>query len=170
MTKILPFIAIAILFLVGGYVLYRKISIQTNPTIKLPQTVSSPSSNNQSFKTFKSSTAMKFAITLPEEYQIEEKFGSVTISSGKGFILITQNSTNFGNLDDYLKFSKNNLQNNITNRKASVIDGKDTVSGFIGEEKIHYIYADNNIYMISTKSESLYDDLDQIALSFRYTP
>lgn len=144
---------------IGAVIYYKSSSSQPESTKSAEQT-----------KTFQSSSVMKFTIELPINYKANEKFGSVTINTDTRQILIGQNGTNFNNLQDYIKNSRNNLDTRLTNRKNLKINGLDATFGFIGEERIYLIYAENTVYSISTKSSSLFDDLDQIAQTFRYTP
>lgn len=113
---------------------------------------------------------LNISITLPEGFEGIEKLGSINISSLKGSILITQNGTNFDNLNDYIANSQNNLQERIKNVKKSLINGLHVVSGYINGEKVYLIYANNRVYFLSTHNASLFGDLDQIAQSFRYAP
>lgn len=41
---------------------------------------------------------------------------------------------------------------------------------YIGDEKNYFIYVSDSVYSFSTSDKSLYDDLDQIAQSFKYIP
>ena len=121
-------------------------------------------------KIFKSSEIMKFSIVVPYRYEVLEKFGSVTINTKDGKILVGRNGTNFDNLRDYIKNSRNNLENTLFETEYLVINGLEGMSGKIGIEKIYFIYAENMVYIISTSSSALFEDLDKIAQSFRYAP
>ena len=71
---------------------------------------------------------------------------------------------------DFLKDNRGTSYTNITNKRYLNINNLESVSGFIGEEKIYFIYVDYTVYLISSKTGALFSDLDQIAQSFRYTP
>lgn len=122
-----------------------------------------------SLKEFKSSE-MDFSIDLPENFNVEEGSISIKLYSSNGEIWTYRNSTNFDNLTDYIENSRNNLGSRLTGRKSLTINGLQSVSGFIDEEKLYFVYTDNRVYILSTKNADLYSDLDQIAQSFRYTP
>ena len=125
---------------------------------------------SQHTKTFQSSDVMDFSIIVPADYEVIEKLGSANIiADGENNILIGRNGTNFNNLDDYIKNSRNNLEPRLLKRESMIINGLETVSGVVNNEKIYFIYAQNVVYTLSTENESLFDDLDQIAQSFRYT-
>lgn len=149
------------------YYNYNRPIIQYQPSL-IPQPIATNSAVQT--RTFKSSNVLKFSIELPAGYNAEEKLGSVTVSNNVDSIIIGQNGTNFDNLNDYIKNSKNNLERRITNRKDININGLESVSGSIDKEKTYFIYVDNNVYLLATKNPLLYLDLDQIAKSFRYTP
>lgn len=158
-----------------GVIIY----LQFHPAISTKNPNSSLSPINQSTKTnttkqtktFRSSNVMKLTIELPVDYQVTERLGSVTILSPKDEqIYIERNGTNFSNLQDYIKNSRNNIDIKLQNRQYLRINGLEAVSGFIDGEKIYFILAENVVYLISTKNSSLFTDLDQLAQSFRYTP
>ncbi len=91
----------------------------------------------------------------------------ITIKSREGEVLILQNNTNLNNLQDYIKYSQNNLETRLKNREEKMINGLTTISGQLENERIYFIYAKNVVYLISTKTASLSLILDQIAQSFR---
>ena len=164
----IPIFLIIIILAAGAAVYFLVKSNTVTPQNSYP--TPSPSPTNVALKTFQSET-MNFSIEIPQSFQTEEKFGSVTIKNGSGIILIMQNATNFDNLKEYIKNSKNNLENRIAGREDLVINNQEATSGFLeNNEKIYLIYADNTVYIISTKSQPIYSDLDQITQSFRYIP
>lgn len=121
-------------------------------------------------KIFKSSKIMKFSIVVPYTYEVVENLGSVTINTNTGKILIGRNGTNFGNLKDYIKNSHNNLETRVLDKRELMINGLESISGKIGIEKTYFIYAESFVYILSTSSSALFDDLDKISQSFRYAP
>ena len=161
MKFLLPVIIVVFIAAAG----YFAANQDTIPLGKSP----SPSPTSQELKTFQSKF-MKFSIELPNNFFAEEKLGSVIINSPEGKIFIDKNGTNFGNLDDYL--SDLSIKNKIELKTQTklTITGLDAIAGFIDQEKNYYVYADNSVFLLSTTSESLYPDLDQIAQSFRYIP
>ena len=81
-----------------------------------------------------------------------------------------QNGTNANNLKDYIKNSRNNLVDRIKNQKELSINDLEALVGQIDTERVYFIYVENKVYMLSTASQSLYDELDQITQSFKYNP
>src|SRR3989338_6411931 len=75
-----------------------------------------------------------------------------------------------------LKVFQSKRRIEISGTTMLIINGLNSLSRIIkfSEEgiiqKSYYIYVNNSVYILSTKSESLYLALDQIAQSFRYTP
>lgn len=136
---------------------------------QIPQNDSVQSTPNT--KTFKSSEVMKFSVDLPNEFSAVENLGRVTIKSdSQREIYINQVGTNFENVSAYLKDLQNKNNFTLMNEKIMKINNLEAISGNKGKEKIYFIYTSYDIKTISTTSEELYDDLDQIAQSFRYTP
>ena len=159
------FLSIAIL--IASYLYLGSIK---NTERSLNQTTPSPTISDQKLKTFKSSSTMDFTIQVPNNYQVNEKFGSVTISSNGGYIYIDMNGTNFNNINDYLNALHNDNKVILEKQKNMIINDLQVVSGFIGKDKNYYIYTDGIVYLLFTNSESLYANLDLIAQTFRYTP
>lgn len=167
MRLLLPIIIVCIL--IGGYFLANALKQKISRT---QTTTSSPSS--QELKTFQSKI-MKFSINTPIKFDSVENLGRATISSPEGKLYIDRNATNFDNLDDYLKDLNNrNKAEILTEEKKTVSDyqaSSRSVRFSTGEvQKEIVIFADGWIYNFFTNEESLYDDLDQIAQSFRYIP
>ena len=135
-------------------------------SIKIPQT---QTDTNQT-KTFRSTSIMKFSIDLPNGYKAQEKLGSVTISTPNGVLYIDRNGTNFIQLEDYIKDLGVKNKFVLTNKKSLRINGLETITGIVGKEKLYFIYSNYAIYTLSAKDEVMYNALDQIAKSFRYSP
>ncbi|MBI2009663.1 MAG: hypothetical protein HYS86_00655 [Candidatus Chisholmbacteria bacterium] len=126
--------------------------------------------SNSSIKTFRSNQVMDFAIEVPSVFEITEKSSRVSFSGSKGAIYIDQVFTELNDLDTYILNSKNNLETRLEDREEVSINNLEAVSGFIGDRKEYLIYANGRVYFIFTDSPDLYNDLDQMARSFRYTP
>lgn len=160
--NILIILTIIVVFL-AGLAFYNQSKPKSNPT--------QPTSTNTlaETKTFQSKN-LKFSITVPSIFQVEEKFTTVLISKGDNQIMINRNGTNFDKIEDYIKDLgiKNHFV--ILNKTSSQINGLEAISGKIEETKIYFLYKNNAVYSFSTNSEALYNDLDQIAQSFKYTP
>ncbi len=121
-------------------------------------------------KTFKSSETMDFTVELPVEYEIEERFGSATLSFSKGKIRITHIGTNYDNLDEHIAALGELNRVSYTKEEDLIIDRFPAQKGVLENKKIYFIFAENGVYAFSTEQPELYDDLDQIVRSFRYTP
>lgn len=132
---------------------------------------SSPASNGaQQTKRFESKD-LKFSISLPTDFLIEEKFNSIFLKSNDGEITVGRIGTNFDNLNDYLDnlSSLNNFT--IENKENLTINNYSAVKAYIKGATYYFIYPSKwVVYSIFTKSQPLFGDLDQIAQSFRYTP
>lgn len=121
---------------------------------------------------------LKFSVTVSNDYLINEKYTSIMLKNNLGEIKINRIGTNFSNLNDYLQDLevKNKLQ--IINKETFKVGGLDIIKGIINhtitkvaDEKAYFIYSNNwSVYSFSTSSPALFDDLDQIVRSFRYTP
>ncbi|MDP2632622.1 MAG: hypothetical protein Q8P25_02780 [Candidatus Curtissbacteria bacterium] len=149
-----------------GYFAVKRVP---KPTYTPPLEQTSSSSPKADLKTVQSST-IKFSVKIPVYYNVEEKIGSMIISSSNGEIYIDKNGTNFDDLESYVKDLSQKNKFNLVDKKNLVINGLPSISGKVGEEKNYFIYKTNTVYTLSAKSEKLHSTLDQIAQSFRYTP
>lgn len=147
--------------------LYFKSKIPTSsPKAAIPtQTSNVP----ESTKTYQSKD-MKISIRINSNINVEDRLGRIILNNQKGQIIINKTGTNFENIKEYLEDLQ--LKNHfvLEMKKDLEINSNSAISGYLKDEKFYYIYADYRVYSLSTSSESLYDDLDQIAKSFRYTP
>lgn len=154
------FIALTLIVIQGRYIIK-----QNN---ELPQV------NNSVF----TSEINKFSIDLEKvSYEnIKEDYNEMSIITNLGRIQVGKIGTNFDNVDDYVNnlAQKNSLL--IVDKENLLIDDypsvKSTVTFPVSKsknEKTYFIYPTEwTVYTLSTDSEALYDDLDQIARSFRY--
>ena len=125
-----------------------------------------PTATNETTKVYKATGVLDFEITLPKDFQIEEKSVSVKLTNSNESIIILRSATNELTLTDYLTDGfGNNHQFTIDEESNSK-----NANGFVENTKIYIYYFDGVIYTLSTDSLSLYTTLDQIAQSFRYTP
>lgn len=113
---------------------------------------------------------MRFSITLPATYKVEEKFAKVTISTPAGNIYINQIGTNYDNLEDFLRQVKEDNKILPIEEKTLIINNLPAMFWGKSDERLYIIYHENTVYTISTKFKSLYTDLDKIAQSFKYIP
>lgn len=152
--------------LLGGAFVYSK--VYETPPEKLttqPQT-----------KTFQSKN-LKFSIQISSSWSIEEGIAFINLASSEGKINVSRIATNFNHLSGYLKDFDSKRSIEVTKEKTLNIDGYNSIerietfkTGPIIKQKVYFIYADGWIYSVSTSFEALFDDLDQIAQSFQYTP
>ena len=134
----------------------------------------SPSPTNQQLKTFQSKF-MKFSVELPNNFSAIDEPSRITIQSNRGQIYVNRNGTQFNDLGAYLTNFDQTTQLEISLDEKMTINDYETRKRItknpdIGTEKTYFLYIENFVYKISTSFESLYDDLDQIAQSFRHTP
>ena len=125
-------------------------------------------------RTFQSKN-LQFSILIPKTAEIKEGQTYVDIKIDQMLVDVTRNGTNFSSLEEYTKDfdAKNSVD--INKMEPSIINGYNVISrqetANNTKHKIYYIFTtDGWVYTLSTSSESLYDDLDQIAQSFRYNP
>lgn len=174
------FIGIIILAVlaVGVTLYYFGSKPDSSPKNKVSYPTKSPSPEStksaEQTKTFQSKN-LKFSINMPISYKTEEKLGKVIIATSKGEIYVDRNGTNFTNLKEYLSDLDAHNKNQILQDSPEMIDNYEASNRLLkyssGEiQKLYTIYIDNWIYNIYTNSEALYNDLDQIARSFKYTP
>lgn len=134
------------------------------------------SQNGTSEATTFESKYLKFRINLASKFHATDETSRIIVTSPLGEIYVNRDGTQFNDLEGYINDFDNSTTLNFQEDERSVINGYNARARIIEEnnlenrEKIYFIYIDNYIYMISTKEEVLFDDLDQIAKSFRYTP
>lgn len=134
-----------------------------NPASKLSQQTSNKGN------TYKSDF-LNITFSVPEGFQAEENYTNIVLTSSEGSISINKTSTNFSTLNEYLVYIQNMNNFTLDGVEELTIGEKLAISGMIGDEKITYIYPSRNVvYSVSTTSPDLYDELDQVAQSFRYT-
>ena len=160
-------ILFVVAILILGIAFYKSKSINPVPT---PQ----PTNTAEQTKTFQSKN-LKFNIDLPSKFEIQEKFTSLLLKSDNGEIVVSRVATNFDNLDSYIKDLSQKNKIEIMDNESKIINGLSSIVGRIKnvstqelKDKIYFIYSEGWIYSLSTSSQSLYSDLDQIAKSFRY--
>lgn len=117
---------------------------------------------------------LNFQIEIPEGLEASDTGITVILSNMNQKITIIRNGTNFDNIDDYIADFDSKRNVSVSNIEKLIIDGNDAISRITSfseqnvREKSFSIYKNNAVYVISTSAESLYGDLDKIALSFRY--
>lgn len=170
MKLLLPVLIITVL--IFGYFVLTK----NNPNINKISLFPLPRTSDE-MKTFQSRN-LKFDLRIPSNFNAGDEPSRITINSSQGQIYVNRSGTQFKNLDSYLrnfdqttslKTDKDEeLQINDLQARVRVLKNSDASP--TGEEKIYFIHVDNFVYKISTSEVALFDILDQIAQSFRYTP
>ena len=126
------------------------------------------------------SSVNKFSVDLGKvSYEkINEDYNEVSVVRSEGIIQIGKIGTNFNTLNDYISdlIDKNGLLSE--GQEELFINGSPAIRTVIKfpvskakDQKMYFVYPTEwTVYTLSTDSEALYDDLDQIAQSFRYEP
>lgn len=181
--KLLTVIVSLIALLVIGYLTSSKISLQNSAQLPIQnltptQAYRAPTEVKATpgYKTFKSTEKMNFTLQIPVEYSTTEKLTHLEIKKEEDSISGDRIGVGvYNSIEDYLSyFDKKSELKDITVIKKMEIDGYPAI---VRQElrggiyyRIYYILVDPWIYGFSTKSESLYSDLDQIVQSFKYQP
>lgn len=116
------------------------------------------------------SDSLHMTIWVPPEFSVEENLGSINLTNQKGNkIVISGIGTNFDRLDSYLNdiIEKNN--STLEDKQNLLISNYPSIKATINDRRYYLIYKDNWVYTFQAVSPSLYDELDQVAQSFRYT-
>ena len=146
-------------------------NVDTTKSYNIPNS----SISNQK-KTYTSST-LKISIEVPKNFEVEDKLTAVLLKRGAEVIKITRIGTNYQDAISYIRYigTKNKFETqgdvklNIGGMEAIRTTIKHAVDSR-PDELTYFIYRDYFIYSFSTSAQKLYDDLDQIAQSFRYAP
>ncbi len=121
---------------------------------------------------------LKTNITIPEDFTVKEEFGQVTLERDNKNIMFHRIGTNkkYGNIVEFLEddFNSDNIPKNVK-KSNLVIDGQKAMEVITEyptspqfSNKAYYIHIDDGFHHLYTTSPELYQDLDQIARSFRY--
>lgn len=118
---------------------------------------------------------LEFSVSLPIGFQAIDETSRITINSSNSQISVTRNGTQFKNLDGYIKDFDSKRKLTAKDIENTTINGHESLSREVMfpdqnyTQKSYYIYVNNVVYVLSTNTQALYDDLDQIARSFKYT-
>lgn len=160
-----PLVVIGCLVIV--LVLFTVASRSTNNKIRTPTPSTSPIAQSH---TFTSSPVMgSFTITIPEGFEVEEEFGTLKLISSKGEIRISQNGSNFDNLNDHIEHMEQSNRVSFVDETKYTLRELEAQKGFINKQKTIFIYSNFNVYSISSNNLDLYDSVDHLAQSF-YLP
>jgi hypothetical protein len=111
---------------------------------------------------------MNFVVGIPRDSEVEELSNTLSIKSTAGTIWITREGTNYETFDEFWQGIKR--ANSTFEEKRSVEGEWEIVSYKTGNEKAYIFFSKGKYFTLSTESSNLFDTLDQIAKSFRYTP
>ncbi len=165
--KFISFTLIAII-IIFGFLLDHSNFQKLKTTLLIPTEVSIETSVIES-------KYLNFSVELPPEFQTVDETNQITINSQSGKISVNRNGTNFDNLDDYVSdfdTKRNLIFSDVEKISDSPYESISRIVEFPDQgvkQKSYYIYINNWVYIFSTTSEDLYDELDQIARSFKYT-
>lgn len=129
--------------------------------------------NNQEVSSFQSNLH-NFKVVYPSSLEVVDKGMNVKFINREGVIAVAVNGTNYNSLRDYLAEFDSRREIEILTSNAKTIGNKQAFErkeffpNLNSEEKSYYIYSDYSVYIFSTTSPELYDELDQIAESFEY--
>lgn len=118
---------------------------------------------------------LQFSVNLPNGFQATDETSRIVINSDDGQVTVTRNGTQYNDLESYMLDYDSKRKLISTDENSIIIDGYRALSRLVefpdqnAKQKSYYVYIDNWVYIFSTSSEELYDDLDEIAHSFRYT-
>jgi len=160
-----------VVLVVVALLLFGAIFMQNNSSHKPIQKADMAQSSSEDRLKKYYSKDLKITFDYPGEFQIETKYTDIVLKNEEGEILVSRSGTNVNTLNDYLdNLSKlNNLT--VSDRKELTINGYSSVQGMVDNKKYYFIYpANSTVVSISSDSQAHFDDLDQIARSFRYTP
>lgn len=145
-------------------------------TVKSLTQAPSPSANSYPTQTIAinnyQSDLLNFSIDYPSTVRMELHDTTVTLfgTNSVDYIYISRASTNFENIQDYVEDLSVKNHFTVVDRIQYQQYGQDILTGIVDHDKTYFIYIDGWVYTISTSSPELYDELDQIARSFRYIP
>lgn len=124
-----------------------------------------PSENSQIYK----SVIYDFIVTVPNNLTInEDRWPSVEFMGESGSILFGFNGTNYQSAKEYVDNHPHDLVSKMISRKDLDINGYETVMAQYEDSRSYLLYSDYAIYIFSTSSPELYDELEQIVQSFEY--
>ncbi len=180
MLKFLLPISLIALAIIFGFYFFQNYSNKPTPKTSIPSAtrsasnLASPTSSPSATQTkLYQSKNLKFSVVVPADFQPEEKLTTINLSKGNMYIQIARVAINYNNIQDYVQQLSKLNNFNLTQKESSVINGYHSIDGIIkstGEEKDYFILVDGWVFTISTNSRVLYNNLDQIAQSFKYIP
>jgi hypothetical protein len=168
---VVVFILFFIVFLKQKQTFKYQIYQKAIPTI-IPTATPSPSVREYHSK------FLKIRFMVPSEFEISELDNDIALKSKIGEASIERIGTNNDSIEGYL-FGLSDLNKlEITDKQKVKINGMDVIICKIKsnandnpERRSYFFYPTlGTIFVISTRSQELFGELDQIAQSFRYEP
>lgn len=175
--KILIFIGVGIFIFFLLFFIFKQSRITKNQ-VKKVQEISNSSPSPRLKSNSYHSELLDITIDIPSDviFKEENALREIILEKNGGLIKLHAYGTNrsYKNIKDFLDeiYSSDDALKQAT-RKQIQIDGKECEILLLIDYKKYYCYLDNNtnsFLSISTNVHDLYDDLDQIARSFRYEP
>lgn len=114
---------------------------------------------------------LNISFAVPNNYLVKELHNFITVTNNDSEeIEISRIGTNSDSLEDYL-YSIDQTSNKIyAGQEIFVINGFPVVRIGTNDKRYYLFYKKNFVYSISTTAPDLYDELDQVAQSFKYIP
>ena len=146
------------------------LSLYTN----LNRNRSQPPQGIESGKNIYKSAAIKFAIEVPKDFKVEDKGVTLTLKHNLGELKISRNGTQYQTIKSHLGYFDKLRGVSEIESKELRINAYQAIRRLEetpdGNRLAYYIMVESFIYTLSTTSQPLFDDLDQIAKSFQSTP
>ena len=119
------------------------------------------------------SNSLNFTINIPSNFEVNDTGITLALKNNQGEISIIRNGTQHKDLNSYLSDQDLDSSYSVTSVTKMKINGLNTIARIesTGDKalSLYYIYVLNAVYIISSSDTELYDDLGEIAKSFKYT-
>lgn len=172
--RIVKLIGVAALFFIVIIILnQRPFTKFQNPNNTLMPSSSPP----PTIKNF-NSKFLKIFFSTPSGYDISENSNHISLNNNIGEIIISKRGTNNDTIEGAVFEISDRGTMQVANKQSMKINNIDVISCSIKslvsdepESKGYYFYpVPWTVFSITTNNSELFDDLDQIARSFRYEP
>lgn len=116
-------------------------------------------------------------VTIPSNWKAVEVITFVSFLTPEGKIELRRNPTNFNTLEEYIRENdskrgiKGEQERQLTVAEYPAVQRMEEFKGVsASRQKIYYLFVNKWIYTVYSNDQALFDDLDKIAYSFKYTP
>lgn len=172
--NLLIILAIAVALSAAGFLYFKSKSsdlVKSTPNVyaSLQPAENNSTSNSEQSKEY-NSNGMDLTIMVPLDFEIQDQSTRILLNNSRGQIIISRSGTQFDSLDSYLADLDSKNKNSLVTQEGLFISSYSAKVRTSSSDKQYRVMVDGWVYTLSTSSETLYDDLDQIAQSFRYTP